>query len=191
MSRYVIFALAALAACSGPDDKDGSGDTATPGTEECPGGVYTGPVLIVDYSVTCDANDVVTYFVETDGWTANGRVFSQETSNTPAYSDEHDLMSYEYDECQAWDRLDTVLTTGASAPATENVSTVFSCANHFNDPAVMSYAAQVYDLDGNPAHCVAWGDDPQGMIDNTASAGDRTTEPSFPLSGCEIGSGAM
>jgi hypothetical protein len=195
MSRYVIFALAALAACSGPDDKDGSGETGTTGTD-CPDGVFTGPVLITDYSATCDGDGNARYYVETQGWTANGRLFAQETENDPAgqWSDNHDLISYEFDECQEWDHLEAVLTTGASTTDWEtNVSTVFTCAGHIDpvapDAPVMSYAAQVDDLDGNAAHCVAWGQDPQGMIDDTA--GTRINDPGFDLSGCEIGTATM
>lgn len=197
--RYV-FALAALAACAGEKDQGTeSGETGetTPPATDCPDGVYEGPVTITDYSVTCEGNSIV-YFVETEGWTGGGRVFSQETSNDNAWSDEHELYSYEFDLCQAWDRLSTSNDDqiGSIEPVTDindvvpNETTLFSCANHINDPNVMSYAAEVYDLNGAVVDCVAWGDDPQGMIDGDAGNGVRANEPSFDLSTCRIGTNA-
>jgi hypothetical protein len=195
--RYV-FALAALAACSGPDDKGGqSGETGTTGPTECPDGLYEGPISIVEYSVTCE-NDAVVYFVETEGWTGGGRVFSQETSNDDAWADEHVLYSYEFDVCQAWDRLSTsdqeeigsIATVTDSADVVPNETTLFTCENHITDPAVMSYAAEVYDIDGAVVDCVAWGDDPQGLIDGTAGNGVRANDPSFDVSNCRIGNAA-
>src|SRR5688572_25752753 len=106
MSRYGIFALAALAACSGPDDKTDSGDTADTTAGACPDGLYTGPVTITIHEVACNADGNIDYEIETEGWTGNGRVFSQETSNDDAWADEHDLLSHEFDECQFWDRLE-------------------------------------------------------------------------------------
>jgi hypothetical protein len=123
-------------------------------------------------------------------------MFMQETANTPAWAETHDLFSYEFDECQEWDHLafgpngtETLAAVENVADQEPNVSTLYDCA-YFTDNA-MSFAAQVDDLDGNPAHCVAWGEDPQGMIDGTASDGDRSNEPSFDLSGCEIGTATM
>lgn len=190
--RYV-FALAALAACSGPDDKGDSADTGALDTDgadtdtdteaTCPDGVYEGPVSIVSWDVSC-VNDQVTYSIETEGWTNDGVVYSQETENTPPWSDEHDLVSYEFDECQSWDKLQTVLTTGAATTDwVPNESTVFSCADHFNSP-VMSYAAQVLDINGDVADCVAWGEDPQALVDGTAEPGANA--PTFDLSTCRV-----
>jgi hypothetical protein len=125
----------------------------------------------------------------------------QDTQNTPAWGENHDLFSYEFDECQEWDHLafgpngtETLNPVTDYAQQEPNVSTLYDC-DYINgeggDPSVMSYAAQVDDLDGNPAHCIAWGQDPEGMIDGSASGGDRSNEPSFDLSGCEIGTATM
>lgn len=199
MSRYAFMALAALAACSGPDDKgDSGGETGTTTTGCPPADVFTGPTLITSYSVACDANDALAILVETQGWTGGGQIFMQETANSPAWAETHSLSSYEFDICQEWDHLalgiegTETLTTGvAVADQTPNASTVFGCGTHI-EAGVMSYAVEVTDLGGAVAHCVAWGDDPDGMIADTASAPDgRVNEPGFSLAGCDVGTNTM
>ena len=149
---------------------------------------YTGPVLVEMMAVGCTVGDVVRFEVQTVGWTSGGRFFSQETgvAGTAAvqWSEEHDVASYEFDNLGAWDHLDRELVTG-QGPKTWSVnqSTVFTCADHFEATGVMSYATVVYDLDGNMADCLAFGHDPQGMIDGVYP---RANEPGASLDTCII-----
>lgn len=194
MNRFVFAAFAAtLVACSGDTDKSGTSgtpptDTTTHSATECPT-FYDGPVLVQTASVQCDASDNVTIDIMTDGWTSDGWVYQADNANTPYWSDNHQLASYEFDACGAYDKLDVTLTTGAAvADWTPNVSTVFTCASHYESP-VMSFAAGVWDFDGAFADCLAWGADPQGIIDDpTGGAGE---DPAFDVSGCVIGSSTM
>jgi hypothetical protein len=123
---------------------------------------YDGPVIVERATVTCDAQERVTYEVVTAGWTRSGRMNAMETANLSPWDDEHDLVSVAYDPCGSFDELQRTLTTGASvATAVEDQSTVFTCDGHFDDTnGVMTYAARVYDIDGNFADCLAWGHDP-------------------------------
>jgi len=187
MTRFAILSLAALTACTGDKGTD-SGDSG-PGVCGDQGGMFAGPTTVQYASVACDANNNVRFYVETEGLTSDGVAFAQETANDPTgqWSDSITLESYEWDECGYWDHLEHELATGSDlAGYQQNVNTVFTCAAHF-DPgnAVMTYAVGVYDLDGNLADCLAWGDDVAGMIANTA--GTRINEPDWDLSSCEEG----
>ncbi len=172
MKRFILLgAVLTFGACAGDETDKGSEDTATGDTETdlttgCPT-VYSGPVLIQSATVTCDASDVVTYDVVTDGWTLEGIINAMETANATPWNDEHDLSSYEYDDCGFEDNLNSVLGTGAATATNEsNANTVFTCDNHFADAnGVMTYSARVYDLDGAFADCLAWGNDPEGWRD--------------------------
>lgn len=193
MNRFAMFAALALVACSGDDTSKTTGGTGTTDTTDTQtdcadvGGFYDGPVTVQEVSVGCDANDVVRFYARTEGWTGDGWVFSQETANpTPNWSDTHDMASYQFDACGYEDELERSLETGA-APATweMNVSSVFTCAGHYDAAnGVMSYAVGVMDIDGNLADCLAWGQDPDGMIDGSIS---RVNEPGFSLANCVVG----
>ena len=195
-NRIAILGMLAFAAgCAGDEGIKGSGETGTTDTDtmtgmtECPE-IYTGPTLVQLTQVSCLDNSTVRFYVETDGWTGDGLWFSQETGNAePQWADEHDILSFEFDDCGFWDHLEQELTTGAGVSDwSVNQSTVFSCEPnvHFDGSGVMSYAARVYDIDGNFADCLAWGHDPQGMIDGDYSRANEPTAAS-ELDSCEIG----
>ena len=134
----------------------------------------------------------VLFRVLTDGLASNGLVFSQQTGGSePQYSDEHELVSIEWDfDCGAWDHLEQVLTTGVPpSEAVVNQSTGFECgdgvpAGHNDD--TLTYAFRVYDLDQELADCIVAGHDPQGLIDDTYQ---RATDPLAmeELSACDVG----
>jgi hypothetical protein len=176
-THLTLFAMLAIG-CTGDSGKD-SGATDSGG--ECAAeDFYTGPVTIETASVDCNGN-TVRFSAETNGWTDGGWVFSQETGNTEAqWSDQHDLVSDEYDACGAWDRLEREIQDGSTLNDPlddwqENVSSVFTCDAHYNDSNVMSYAFAVVDIDGAFADCVAYGDDPDGLVNNNY---DRVNDPS-------------
>lgn len=175
MNRAAILASAMLLAGCPVGDK---------GNDSGPGG---GSLLITYVSVGCDENDVVRFFAETNGLTADGVAFAQETGNSPPnWSDSITLESYEFDPDGNWDRLEHTLTTGiAFEDYVQNVNTVFTCDAHFDVAnGVMSYAFGVYDLSGNLADCLMYGDNPGVM---QAGSQDRINEPDWDLSICEEG----
>ena len=188
MNRFTFAAFAALMVGCAGDTKSDSGGTYTDGggdTGACDT-TYSGPVTITTASASC-ASNTATIEVETEGWTADGRIYQTDNADNPPYHDEHDLTSYEFDQCGAWDHLRTTLATDtAYADLEENVNTLFSCANHYNSPgAVMSYAAMVYDLSGNEADCLAWGVDPNAVVADSSGDG-----PSWDESICVVGARA-
>lgn len=165
-------------------------DTGTGTLCAASGGFYSGPVTVQEASVSCGvfpgaAGERVRFYARTEGWTANGWVFSQDTANpVPNWSDTHDLESYQWDACGYQDELEQVLDQGALVGTwATNESTVFTCAAHF-EGGVMSYAVGVKDLDGNLADCFSWGHDPWAMIQGTSA---RINEPGFDLDDCVIG----
>jgi hypothetical protein len=196
MNRSAFAALAALmVACAADTGKTDSGttdvsDTTTDTTGgTCPGGFYTGPVVVEMGSATCAA-DTVTFDVQTAGWTSGGMVYSIQTS-AQAWADEHDVESYEFEECGAWDHLGaTVPTVLDAADAVRNEGTLFACA--IWGDGTMTHAAAVNDFDGNFADCLAWGNDPQGVIDGTRlSIYNYETGPTFDESQCVVGTTTM
>src|SRR5688572_8295988 len=144
--RYAILAALALA-CSGEKATD-SGDSAGTTNPECPNGVFTGPTTITHVEVTCTGNQV-RLAADTEGWTHNGSVYSQETANIePQWNDEHSIESYEYDACGYEDHLERVLNDGSTLADPLNdwsidSSSLFRCDDHYTEP-VMTYAFMVY-----------------------------------------------
>ena len=170
----------------GPNrDRNCDGDI-TEGTD-APG--YGGSFFIDSASVSC-SNGQVRFFVQANGWTDGGIVFSEETGNVePHWSDEHDLRSYDFDPDGEWDLLDREIldATQLADPLDDvrrNESTLFACDTHYNLPGVMTYAFAVIDLNGALADCLMFGDDPEGLRNRSY---DRVFEPSFPLEICTEG----
>jgi len=197
MNRFAFAALAAMLVGCPTDDKTDSGTTLTDTddtdetTDACET-TFSGPVTVQTANVTCDASGVVTIDVETQGWTSGGYIYAVDTRNASPWADEHDLDSYEYDPCGTYDKLKVELQTGAALADWErNVSSVFTCDGHYEDGA-LSYAAAVLDLYGDVADCMAWGEDPQAIIDGTVVGyynydnGPASFDPSI----CVIGAAA-
>jgi hypothetical protein len=186
---FAIFAMSA-AACTGDAFSKDSGTTES-GTGFCTATSDDPPTIDVA-TVDCNGNQV-SFFVETTNWTDDGVVFTQETGNPETqWSDEHDLLSVEWDECGFWDRLRLTLNDASTLDDPlydwqQNVSTVFDCSLHYGDPNVITYAFAVYD--GNQvADCIVFGHDPQGMINGNYR---RVNQPSFNLSQCTLGQNTM
>ncbi|MEQ1567304.1 MAG: hypothetical protein ABMA64_16805 [Myxococcota bacterium] len=182
-----LFALAAIA-CNGDTGDKTSGETGTTGST-CDT-VYSGPISISTVNVTCDAADNVTFYAETVGWTGDGQVYAMDTANVSPWSEEHDIKTYEFDACGAWDKLDLTITSGPY-PGTDldlyqrNTSSFFSCSEHYGQP-VMTYAFMVYDDQGVQADCVAAGDDAAGFAGG-AYDGDMQFAPGFDHTACTAG----
>ena len=177
-------------ACTGDSGKD-SGTTDTAAGDCAAEDFYNGPVTIDTFTVDCSGGEV-TFAAETIGWTDGGFVFTQETGNESTsgqWSDEHTLVSREYDACGGWDHLDRTINVGVDINDwQENVSSIFTCEGHYNDPNVVTYAVYVVDIDGNFADCVVDGEDPSGLIAGTE---ERAADPSFDESDCTPGTLTM
>jgi hypothetical protein len=145
---------------------------------------YAGPVLISSVDVGCDESGAAAFLVETDGISGDGLLFAEATGgDAPDWSETHTVVSFERDDCGAWDHLGRTLVTGVTEDAwAEDQSTAFTCDGDL-DGNGMSYAAMVYDADGTPADCVAWGEDPAAVIDGNRA---RANEPGWDLAGCVI-----
>jgi hypothetical protein len=190
-----IAAIAVIAAaCTAGDKGVDSGVTTDSGTNACPQGTFTDPVSVQNATVECLDTSTVRFYVRTAGWTDDGYVFAQNTADESTgqsqYSDNHDMISYEYDPCGFDDELQQELNTGVlPAQAARNQSTVFSCVPgyHYDDgggPATMTYGFAVNDVGGNVADCLAFGDDVNGMKNETYN---RLVEPDFDLNICSAG----
>ena len=191
MKMHLALVAALAAACTGDVGTKDTGGTDT-GTANCDN-VYDGPVTIEVATVEC-TGDEVTFYAETKGLTDGGMVFTQETGNQePNYSDEHDLASFEFDNCGRWDHLRRTIQDASTLDDAfndwqRNSSTVFDCDLHYGDGDVVTYAFVVMDQDGNEADCIAYGEDVQELINNSA---DRVADPSFNTSQCVEGVNTM
>ena len=189
--------MALAIACNGSDsDKTGAtGDsTTTPGDDDdvtgtdcAPDGPYTGPTTITTAAVSCDGTNV-TFTAETQGVTLGGIIFSQETGTGGAqWSDNHDLASVSFDAvCNTFDNLSA--TVAASGVDERNVSSLFTCADHYDVADKMTYAVSVNDATGNNVSCYAFGHDVQGMKDGTYN--DVGQGSDFDLANCVEGAAA-
>lgn len=138
-----------------------TGDSATTGTPD--------RVQVSEASATCDPKDVVTLYAKTTGFSQGGVYFLQETGNVePQHTEVHDISSYNAAKNGSYDKLNVALTTGAKY--VRNESTLFTCDGHFEavdkalHPTVMTYIVLVYDDQGKPSDCMAYGHDPQGLL---------------------------
>ena len=187
--RYALLTLAF--ACTG-DLGDKSGDTGITTGGNCPDGPYNGPIEIEGAEVTCTGSNVH-FEARTKGLTGDGWVFSQETGSEYAggqWADNHTIESYEFDTCGTFDKLERDIQDGTtlSDPVNDwqqDVSSVFTCANHYSDNGFMTFAFSVDDQSGNQADCLAFGDDVEGMKNNDYNiVGD---DPVFNLQACRAG----
>lgn len=149
---------------------------------------FTGPVLVTSASVACVA-DVAEVRVETQAWSGGGFFYQIESGVQPPWAEEHDLVSFEFDPRGAWDHLKVDLQTGVSLGAVErSVSTLFTCADHYDRAGIMTFAVAATDLYGEVADCLAWGDDPAGVIAGTVlSPYNYAYGPTFDASLCAAG----
>ncbi|MCB9684619.1 MAG: hypothetical protein H6738_04525 [Alphaproteobacteria bacterium] len=141
-----------------------------------------GPTLVEAASVVCTGTQL-TVDAESQAWISLAVVHLRDNANSPYWSENHELTSYAFDPCGRWDRFDVDLDTGASVATWQpDVSTVFTCS-HVDDDQ-MSYAIGIWDFDGNFADCIAWGFDPQEILDNPS--GDVGESVDFSVRNCVI-----
>ncbi|MCB9685785.1 MAG: hypothetical protein H6735_12155 [Alphaproteobacteria bacterium] len=178
----------ALAGCGSRADfatftETGFGPRVTGGTmsaDDCLV-VYEGPVLVTHSRITC-ADDDMTLWFQTEGWTSGGQVFVQDTSGgSPQWAEEHALESVGHDVCGAWDELEVDIHAGVRTDQyIPDVTSAFACS----DPGAgrLTYAVAVQDIEGDLADCVVFGHDPQALL----AGGDRALDPTFDTSRCVV-----
>ena len=190
MNRF-IFVLAALAACD--DATTGNTDSGDTGTTNptCPNGNFVGDTQVDSVDVDCNSSGQGLLQATLTGVSAPGSavMFLQETGNIePQWSEEHHLDTVSTDECLAAETLEQVLEqVGVSVnDYVDGSATVFKCADHLQDPNVITAAVFVVDADDpSVTSCLVVGDDPAGLI---AGNYDRAgVDPSFSLANCDIG----
>jgi hypothetical protein len=153
-----------------------------PGTEtsetetsetDCEVGIGT-----VDATCTPGGNRV-NIAVDFEGGDQSGELFLAETAVTPPlWAENHPLALVDTDDCGG--TVEASLQTGAEVgdwvPGT---STLFGCADHV-EGGTLTYVAKLGD-----AGCVAWGDDPEGLVAGVYDD-DLVNEPQFSFAGCEV-----
>ena len=160
----------------GDTDEDTALDTAD--TDDTGDAFFDGPPEFQDgtWDATCGGTSVLTVSAATDGWVygpggagteAILNIF--ETRFTVDWDEEHPLHEDAHAADGTWtdliDDLDEGETTSGWVPGE---STHFTCVAADTDKN-LTYAARVYDIDGNISDCVAWGHDPVGVISDTVS----------------------
>lgn len=173
------------------DDTDDTDVTDPTGTPIDSGTTTTSPTepggnpRITGAGGTCFANDQVEFAVSANKVMSAARLFQEETGNANIHwSENHPFDNSNGNDSTFYLILDDGTTM--NDPVNDwrpGSSTVFTCPDFFDLPDVMTYAVQVDDAAGNPADCIVFGDDPQGMIDRVY---DRVNEPEFDLLACRI-----
>ena len=194
----LLFAVTLTAGCTGDRLGGPTGDTGFD-TQACPR-PYDGPVRITEARVSCESDDTVRFYARTQGWTSEVTLFAQETGVDGAQrAEQHELVSFKFGACEDFDLLENQVTTGS--PMWEpNITSEFSCEQNddgsyvnFGDPetgGVMSYIMRAYTVDGEFASCLAFGHDPQGLLDgdyDDRRAGGVGPDRPDELSSCTIG----
>lgn len=159
-------------------------------TNSCPE-IYTGPLAIARAAVTCEDN-VARFELDADGLTEEGHVYMQETGGPyqgGQWSENHTLVTYEFDVCGFYDKLERELQDGRTLdnPLDDyetDVSTVFSC-EMLEDNDYMTFAFAIDDINGQLAGCVAFGHDVQGMKNGVYTVLGEA--PQFNLADCVDG----
>ncbi len=118
-----------------------------------------------DVGVSCNW----TVQASTDGWFVDGAFNVYETRFTQDYDEEHVLEEVAHDKDGCWSDLSVTLSTNAGFPNTPNTDTLFLCAElpTTNVENKATVAMRLYDADGNLTDCQVFGDDPDGVINNS------------------------
>jgi hypothetical protein len=179
MTRYTALFVLLAAGCNGSKDGDSgtatgeTGDTMTMETgttmTDCVGGAYEGPITITEVEVTC-AGTAATISANTDGVTGGGWSYATDSANNPPFEENHPLTSTGADPTCNTDVVGVSLTVGPDY--TPGSGTIFTCDDHYNDAAVMTYAVAVSDDTGALVDCWAWGVNATEFIAGTLGAPD-------------------
>lgn len=173
--------IVGLAGCDRPEVQHvGRRESSSVTSTGCPDGFYSGPVSLARADVTC-GGDVLALLGETVGWANGGFLFIQETADDPEEqrAEEHAVLDTTFDMCGGWCTLEQSLDAGVAEPVVDE-STAFAC----DDDGGRTYAVGVHDIEGTFVDCVAWGHDPQGLVDGVAGVPTRT--PSHDLGRCRV-----
>jgi hypothetical protein len=110
-----------------------------------------------------------------------------ETDNTYPWSEEHDLSVTAYDVCGWWSEAELRIPT-QSVPGNpgyvRDSSSLFACGPHFGS-GVMTYLVAALDETGAVSDCLAFGHDPQGVVDGVYDV-DFINAPSFDHTSCGV-----
>ena len=176
MHKYLILALATLAACG--DTKGDSGGTDTGTT------IPAGGPEILGWDPACTDSETFEASANISGATDQFGLLNIWETGAPdasAWNEEHDLVDGNI-------LLTQVSSAGDVGDNGDGTGTsLFGCGTgeQFDlDETTLTYAVRIYDVDGNFADCIAFGHEP-----STVSGGTYTTiggNPSAPaeLEGC-------
>ncbi len=197
MTKNTLFFTTTLAlfafGCSGDDEVKSTGDTGTAvgddddDDDDAPLDLFDDATL--GGGVVC-SGATVSFAFDFLGEAAEGMLDAADSSNANNWNDYHTLDASGFvDDVYTELSQDGISVGVAPADWGDATGTVFTCTEHYDDPAVMSYIARAYDLNAALADCVAWGEDAAGMI-----AGDyfvyNTPIASGEFAGCRTVSAA-
>ncbi len=116
-----------------------------------------------------------------DGDAVEAVVDMTDSANFASWNEYHTVPRVDFDMGVSSLSLRGVEIQASVVDWQDGVATVFTCTPHIDDPAVMSYIARAYDSAGMLLDCVAWGEDPAGMV-----AGAYFNYDPGELVGCRI-----
>jgi len=173
MTKNTLFFTATLAlfaiGCSGDDEGKTTGDTGTVTDGDDDDDDTTIPNMFDDATlgggVVC-SGATVSFAFDFLGEAAEGMLDAADSSNNNNWNDYHTLAASGFTDDGGYTELaaDGVAVGVAVGDWADGTGTVFTCTDHYDDAAVMTYIARAYDLNAALADCVAWGQDTTGMI---------------------------
>jgi hypothetical protein len=198
MTKNTLFFTASFAAlfafgCNGDDEGKESGGTGVAPTGDDDDDDVE-PLNLFDDTTQGEGVDcsgtTVTFSFDFLGEAAEGMIDAADSANDNNWNDYHTLDASGITADGGYTLLSKTIDVGVGINDwADGVGTIFTCEAHYNDPAVMSYITRAYDLDAMLADCVAWGEDPAGMIAGDYF-GNNTPIAEGELAGCRTISAA-
>ena len=196
MLKNTLFFTAALSffaiGCSGDDEKIETGDTGTTAGDDDDDDTVEPLNELDDSSLTnavaCDGTSV-TFSAGFFGAASEGYFDAADTDNWDTtygnWNDTHTLDAINIATDDSYTDLESpaIMTGGGLTTWSDGVSTVFRCDYHYESAGTMTYAVRAYDLNGALADCAAWGNDPQGFIDDSNPDGAAYVTNARPQNG--------
>jgi len=192
-----------LVACARPDgyalgggDCDDTDENVNPEADDAPGedrncdgvpGEAGGRGDIVSLSVTCSPDESeVTFEVMADGPVPDGVIYMADLANYPSIGFEHDLVPDSPDK-NGEDRvlartIDAGVDFGSIA---RNLTTIFRCDAHFDNPGIMTYQVATLDDGGKVIDCIAQGYRPADFAAGNLVA-DLGDPPQIDPTACRV-----
>lgn len=158
-----LFAITALVggllACTDSGkDGDTGGDTGGVDT----GGLYDGPVLVMEAKINCPAGgSATTAFARTRGISFGADLIILETGSSEGFDEAHTLDPGDEGPNLWWGELGRTLSHTSTLNGVSDGVSLFNC--DYYDGSSLTYAIEVFGAGSTREDCVLWGHNPSSV----------------------------